>query len=209
MSENTNDRRSFPLGLELRTAANKPPTLSGLAVPYNELSEPIGEGGMVFREKFQAGAFAEYLSGAGDVLLDISHDSGTPGSIPLARRQNGSLTLTETSRGLWVSATLPNTIRGLEIAELVRSGLLSGLSITFRALKDVFERTAAGLVRTVQAAQLPALAVVSSPAYPSTNGSLVIRGLRLFTGDDPHASKLAEMDRVVKLAEMDTAIYRR
>ena len=200
------DRRSFPVELSVRTFANRPPILSGMALPWNTLSEPIREGGQIFYEKFVRGAFSEYLQSGADVRLDVMHDS-FQNAPPVARKANGSLVLADCPGGLFVEARLADVTRNRDLAIMVKEKLLSGLSITFKALRDTFEKTGDKIIRTVSKASLPAVAVVDVPAYSATNNTLTIRSLQLFTGGglpvDAHARRLAEMDRV--LAEVGHA----
>ena len=213
MSTNEHDRRSFPLDLELRTYDGKPSRLSGLAIPYNSPSEVIFERGRHFIESVRPGAFAETLAdGATDVQVDVEHDrwgSHSQAAPPLARRRNKSLVLTDTQKGVWADIELPRTSKGADVAEMVRSKLLDGMSASFFTIKDTWQHVAGQLHRTIVKAKLIAVAVTADAAYPATVGQVTLRSLAQFEGSDPHAAKLAAMDRAVKLAEMDTRIHSR
>ncbi len=126
-------------------------TLVGVALDYGSVAT-IGPG-MV--EKFLPGAFRPIS----DVILNSAHDRRTP----LARTGAG-LTIEDTQTELRISAELPKTQAADDVLELVRAGVLRGLSIEFTAVE---ERLDAG-VRVIERAHLSAIAVVDSPAYSSS-----------------------------------------
>lgn len=124
--------------------------LSGVAVRYGDTARlPWG------RERIEAGAFAP----VGDVILNAQHERAAP----LARTGAG-LELMDTADALTIRADLPATRAADDVLELVRSGVLRGLSIEFRAIA---ERIEAG-VRVIERAMLSGIAVVDSPAYPQS-----------------------------------------
>ena len=134
---------------ELRAAPDKR-MLTGVAVKYGDVAN-IG----TFRERFEAGAFGD-LSTA-DVLLNAQHQR----VVPLARTGGGGLVLFDTLMELRIDATLPETRAADDTLSLVRSKVLRGLSIEFKALQ---ERMESG-VRVITRAILKGVAVVDSGAY--------------------------------------------
>ena len=134
---------------ELRADPDKR-MLSGTAMKYGDVAR-IG----TFRERFEAGAFGD-LSTA-DVLLNAQHQR----VVPLARTGGGGLVLFDTLMELRIDATLPETRAADDTLSLVRSKVLRGLSIEFKALQ---ERMESG-VRVITRAILKGVAVVDSGAY--------------------------------------------
>ncbi|MCE2494038.1 MAG: HK97 family phage prohead protease [Alphaproteobacteria bacterium] len=143
---------------ELRAEGGR--RLSGVVIRYGDVAEfPWG------RERFTPGAFAPI----GDVLLNAQHDRRTP----LARTGAG-LELRDGPDSLELEATLPNTRTADDVLELVRAGVLRGLSIEFEAKA---ERMESG-VRVVDKARLAAVGVVDTPAYPQSEVEARRRGER-------------------------------
>ena len=125
--------------------------LTGTAIVYGDVSrQPWGE------ERFTAGAFAPL----GDVILNAQHDRTTP----LARTGGGGLLLSDDSESLRIEADLPATRAADDILELVRSKVMRGLSVGFRAVAERIE----GNVRVIDRAALISIAVVDTPAYPQS-----------------------------------------
>ena len=94
--------------------------------------------------RFLPGAFGD-LSGA-DLILNRQHERRSP----LVRTGGGGLTLTDTPEALEVLAELPDTEAGRDAHTMVRTGVLRGLSVEFRALAEGF----VGGVREVRRAVL-------------------------------------------------------
>ena len=65
-----------------------------------------------------------------------------------------------------MTATMPTTREGDDALELVRSGVLRGLSVEFRAIRDRF----VGDLREIGRAVLDGLGLVDRPAYPGSVG---------------------------------------
>ena len=131
-------------------------TLEGTAIRYgDEAVLPWG------REKFEAGAFGmvETL----DVILNSQHDRQTP----LARTGGAGLFLADSPEALTITANLPNTSPADDCLELVKRGVLRGLSIEFSATAERQEND----LRIVERADLVGCAVVDKPAYPGADVS--------------------------------------
>ena len=99
--------------------------LSGTAIRYGDVARIGGQ-----REKFLPGSFPG-VEGA-DVLLNRQHKRERP----LARSQGGGLTVSDSPQALSIRAELPSTVDSDETLELVKSGVLRGLSIEFEALRE-------------------------------------------------------------------------
>ena len=127
--------------------------LSGVVMRYGEIAT-----GAPRPERFDPGAFRFPDDG---VILNVQHDRNRP----LARTPD-TLILKDTVAALELRAELPETREGTDTLELVRSRVLTGLSVEFRAVKEHFE---AG-VRVITEALLSGVAVVDRSAY---SGSVV------------------------------------
>ena len=135
------ERRAF----EFR-ASDDGGTVEGIVIPYGQ-SATVAD----FTERFLPGSIS-----FGDVIANRQHDRHKP----LARTGAG-LTLTDSASELRARIELPDTVDGRDVRELVRLGVLRGLSAEFRTLKDQWE----GSERTIHEAQLVGLAVVDRGAY--------------------------------------------
>lgn len=140
-------------------------TLEGYAILWNVRSNPINEFGRRFTETIMKGAFRNINSK--DIKLYYNHDK----SMPLARTQNGTLTLSEDDKGLKFRAELPNTTLGNDVKELLRLGTLTGeMSFGFIATRDKWNEKKDQ--RSVTEAELYEISVVQDAAYPSTSSQL-------------------------------------
>ena len=135
------ERRAF----EFREAADG--VLEGVVIPYGQTAKIGG-----FSERFEAGSVT-----FGDVIANRQHDRKQP----LARTGGGGLTLTDSATELRARIDLPDTADGRDVRELVKRGVLRGLSAEFRVQRDSW----AGSARTIHAATLTGLAVVDRGAY--------------------------------------------
>lgn len=135
-------------------------TITGIAVPYDSSSQVLHDRARPYRETFQRGAFPDI----GDsVALYLQHDHK---SLPLARTGAGTLSFTESERGLLFTAQLPESRP--DIVEAVDRGDVAGVSIGFSAISDEWNHRAKAMpsTRTVTKAHLFELSLVANPAYP-------------------------------------------
>ena len=142
------ERRAFEFS---QTAAG---ALEGIVVPYG-VPSPI-EG--VFTEEFRAGAM-RYGDG---VLVNRQHDRAKP----LARLGYG-LTLDNGKDALRARLTLPDTVDGRDVRELVKAGVLRGFSAEFLAIREDWPSPD---TRIITEAELGGIAVVDDPAH---EGSII------------------------------------
>ena len=133
-------------------------TFTGYASVFNSPSEDLGG----FVEYVAPGAFKRSLQSRNEVKLLWNHDSGEP----LASLRGGTMQLLEDSVGLKVTAKLPNTTRGRDIAELLRTNVIDSMSFGFNVIKDSWSRD--GQTRTLESVRLFEVSVVSFPAYEAT-----------------------------------------
>ena len=124
--------------------------LSGVAVRYGDVARlPWG------LEKFTVGAFGDV--GKADAILNVQHNRDRP----LARTGGGGLVLEDSAESLRVTAELPQTRDADDALELVRKGILRGLSVEFTPTRERQDQR----TRIIQRAQLSGLGLVDRPAY--------------------------------------------
>ena len=137
-------------------------TFSGYASVFNSPSEDLGG----FIEYVAPGAFKRSLQSRNEVKLLWNHDSGEP----LASLRGGTMQLVEDEVGLRVTAKLPNTTRGRDIAELLRTKVIDSMSFGFNVIKDSWSRD--GQTRTLESVRLFEASIVSFPAYAATTATV-------------------------------------
>jgi HK97 family phage prohead protease len=137
-------------------------TFTGYASVFNSPSEDLGG----FIEYVAPGAFKRSLQSRNEIKLLWNHDSGEP----LASLRGGTLRLTEDNTGLRVEAQLPNTTRGRDVAELLRTKVIDSMSFGFNVIKDNW--SADGRTRTLESVRLSEVSVVSFPAYSATTATV-------------------------------------
>ena len=137
-------------------------TFTGYASVFNSPSQDLGG----FIEYVAPGAFKRSLQSRNEVKLLWNHDSGEP----LASLRGGTMQLVEDERGLKVTAQLPNTTRGRDIAELLRTNVIDSMSFGFNVIKDTWSRD--GQTRTLDSVRLFEVSVVSFPAYEATTAQV-------------------------------------
>lgn len=147
-------------------------TITGLAVPYDKLSDDLGG----FQERFKPGAFTQSLAAGGDVRADIEHDS----RIKLGRSSKGTVSLKEDRKGVSVSIAVPATTVGRDAVEDVRNGNLDGMSIGFIAEDERFVTEGRKTIRELIRATLTAVTLTQFPAYPQTAGTVALRSLQAY-----------------------------
>jgi HK97 family phage prohead protease len=137
-------------------------TFTGYASVFNSPSDDLGG----FIEYVAPGAFKRSLQSRNEVKLLWNHDSGEP----LASLRGGTMQLVEDSVGLRVTAKLPNTTRGRDIAELLRTKVIDSMSFGFNVIKDSWSRD--GQTRTLESVRLFETSIVSFPAYSATTATV-------------------------------------
>ena len=137
-------------------------TFTGYASVFNSPSEDLGG----FVEYVAPGAFKRSLQSRNEVKLLWNHDSGEP----LASLRGGTMQLVEDERGLKVTAQLPQTSRGRDVAELLRTNVINEMSFGFNVIKDTWSRD--GQTRTLESVRLFEVSVVSFGAYKATTAQV-------------------------------------
>lgn len=153
------ERRTFTVqDVEARQAEDGTMRLRGYAAVFNDASVPLP-----FKETIAPGAFRKTLSETPDVRLLINHEG-----LPLARTKNGTLTLSEDGRGLFMDAIIADTTEGRDLYKLVERGDVDQMSFAFRVIRQKWSEDRS--VRTLTEVSLADgdVSVVTYPAYPTT-----------------------------------------
>lgn len=128
--------------------------------PYG-VETALGEGRL---ERFAPGAFRSRVAAGEPIFLLAGHDPEKP----LASTEAGSLTLRDGDDALHVEARVgPTTSWAQDALAALSAGLTKGLSPGFRVPPggDMVTRAVGGLLRTVRAADLFEVSLVTRPAY--------------------------------------------
>jgi HK97 family phage prohead protease len=120
-----------------------------------------------YQEAWVRGAFEEQLGKHGKVLVNVEHEAGIRGVV------GHGVELRDEREGLHGTFKLHKNSDGDKALELVREGLLDGISLEARALRSVTE---GGVVKRVKA-RLEAVALCRRPAFADAR-VLAVRGDR-------------------------------
>jgi HK97 family phage prohead protease len=154
------ERRTFTVrDVEARQAEDGTMRLRGYAAVFNEASVPLP-----FIETIAPGAFRKTLMETPDVRLLINHSG-----LPLARTKNGTLTLTEDDRGLYMDATIADTSEGRDLYKLVERGDVDQMSFAFRVIRQKYNDDRSQRTLTEVSLADGDVSVVTYPAYPTTS----------------------------------------
>lgn len=108
-----------------------------------------GERALDRAELFESGALSWPADG---VVLRRQHERGAPIMRVIPELREGELVIDQ---------PLPDTQAGRDAAREIRSGLMRGFSVSFKATRQAF----AGGVRRIQSAAMTAVGLVDSPSY--------------------------------------------
>lgn len=135
-------------------------TLEGLAVPYRSLSVVLRDRPRAYREKIEPRAMQIDDS----VSMFVQHNHG---GVPLARTGAGTLRFEEKESGLGFACDLPDCRQDV-IEALERGDFDGSVSVGFIVAEDgdTWQHRRSGpSVRTVRAARLVELSLVTAGAY--------------------------------------------
>ncbi len=154
--------------LHVRSDEQDTHQIEGTAIVYNEPSQDMG-----FVEYIMPGA----LEGVdlGQLLLLYSHDyQNVLASIP-----SGSLAITDDDNGLHFTAELPNTTLGNDVAELIATNRVSGMSFGFKIADggDTWSQGGDSItIHTVtQIESMSEISITPIPAYQETQVSTQVQ----------------------------------
>lgn len=136
-------------------------TFTGYAAVFDSPSEPLP-----FTETIAPGAFSRSLKSRNDVRMYMNHND----DMVLASRRSGTLKLEEDSRGLKVTATLPDTTYARDLRALMQAGVVDSMSFGFSVPRGGDEWSQDGSQRRLNEVRLHEVSVVSgTPAYAATS----------------------------------------
>ena len=135
-------------------------TLRATVIRYGERANIAG-----FTEEFLPGSLDHK-----DVVANLHHDR----SKVIARTNGGGLNLLDSPESLSMELGFLPTQDAQDARTLARRGVLSGVSIEFRAIKDQWQ----GNHRTIEKAELSGLALVPRPAYQGSKIEAVRHEIR-------------------------------
>lgn len=148
-----NETRYMPI--EYRADDDSLGTVTGTVMRYGDVATlPWGT------ESFEPGAFE--FAGRG-LRVNRMHVRQQPLAV-----QGGTLELEDTEEMMTARFKLPDTTAGRDADYELRNGLLTGLSVEFRTLKDLVEKAH----RRVQRATLFGFGLVDVPAYPDSKAQM-------------------------------------
>ena len=122
--------------------------IAGVVIPYGQASVIVG----AFEETFMPGSVR-----FDSVLVNRQHER----SMPLARLGHG-LQLHDSANELRAEVRMPDTTDGRDTLELVRAGVLTGLSAEFYVKREEWPTDTK---RIIHEAQLRAIGIVDDPAH--------------------------------------------
>lgn len=154
--------------LEIRANTDGTTTVGGYAAVYESASQPLP-----FLEVLRRGAFKRTLKDGNEKFLIFGHDMNQP----LARESNGSLSLSEDSKGLKFEATLNSSPRSQQLVADLRSGLITDMSFGFLVDEDAGDRDtwtqdSKGVTRYIESCTLFEISAVLEGAYSAPSISL-------------------------------------
>ena len=155
-------RTSSQTGFEVR-AENDGMTFTGYAAVFDVDSEPLP-----FIERIDRGAFTRTLK-RNNIRLFVNHD---PGNV-LATVRSKTLMLEEDDIGLRVTAQLPNTTLGRDMAELIRTRVVDSMSFGFTVPRGGDRWDESGMRRNLKEVRLHEVSIVTGfPAYTQTTATV-------------------------------------
>jgi HK97 family phage prohead protease len=150
--------------VEMRAEGDAEPVIEGMAAVYNSMSKDLGG----FRESIEPGFFENVLKD--DVRALFNHNP----DLVLGRTKAGTLSITDTERGLQVQIRPPDTQAGRDALTLIRRRDVSQMSFAFKVREggDEWIKSKDGIRRVLKrggAERLYDVSPVTYPAYARTS----------------------------------------
>jgi len=160
----TAEKRNITAELRTEVRADGSVAIRGYAAVFNREAD-----GLPFREMIKPGAFARSLDNGDECYLLVNHNTD---ELPLARRNSGTLTLSEDETGLLMEAVLdPTNPRAAEVISVLTRGDASEMSFAFTVAPDGQTRTKDGL-RELRELNLFEVSICTWGAYSDTSVGL-------------------------------------
>jgi len=137
--------------------------LVGYAALFNTPADIAG----MFREQIVPGAFSEAI-GRDDVRALVNHDA----NMVLGRNKANTLRMSEDERGLRVEIDMPDTQMARDLGVSMERGDINQMSFGFIARQQEWNDDEDPPLRTIRAAELFDVSVVTYPAYEETEVGL-------------------------------------
>lgn len=135
--------------------------VSGYVNQTGQWSQPLGREKR-FIERIEPGTFQRALDKGNDVNFLAEHDN----KLLLASTKNGSLSLREDDKGLFMEARISPTSWGKDYHQLISDGLLTNMSFGMGVSADKWEKRSDGMYeRSISDLTLAEVSVVRNPAY--------------------------------------------
>lgn len=154
-------------------------TVKGLVNGAGSVSEILinPSNGKQFKETIAPGVFQNAINNAPDGIDFLAqHDKNQI----LSSTVNNSLSIQETEQGLEMSANISDTTWGRDTFELIKDGIIKGMSFGMRVLDDVWTMGVDNIpMRTINNIELFEISAVRNPAYKSSD--IEPRGMDLVT----------------------------
>lgn len=154
-------------------------TVKGLVNGAGSVSEILmnPSNGKQFKETIAPGVFQNAINNAPDGIDFLAqHDKNQI----LSSTVNNSLSIQETEQGLEMSANISDTTWGRDTFELIKDGIIKGMSFGMRVLDDVWTMGTDNIpMRTINNIELFEVSAVRNPAYKSSD--IEPRGMDLVT----------------------------
>lgn len=157
-------KRSFESAIRMNFEDPHKKKLSGLAVPYNRVSDVTVPENPLIKEKISSGAFRQSIA-SDDIQMLWQHND----LYVLGRNRSGTLTLTEDEEGIHFENIPPDIewARGLETS--IKRRDITYMSFKFGATVH-YERMANGsYLQVVDEGSLDEISIVRKPVYLSTS----------------------------------------
>lgn len=136
--------------------------LKGYVNKTGEESQVLRSNQGKFIEKIKSGCFKRAIESASKVDLLYNHDTDSL----LGSTKNGSLILEEDNIGLRFECELVNTTLGRDVFEMVKTGLINGMSFGFSNPKSNWTMRNDGIYnREITELELKEVSIVRNPAY--------------------------------------------
>lgn len=158
--------RSLPIDISSETQGDNL-VVSGIVNGSGSISQVLTNpsNGRKFRETIAPGVFNQAIQNAKRIDFLSQHDK----SMILSTTDNDSLELRETDKGLEMTASITNTSWGKDTFQLIKDGIIKGMSFGMRVSDDSWTMGNDGIpMRTINGINLFEVSAVRNPAYLSS-----------------------------------------
>jgi HK97 family phage major capsid protein/HK97 family phage prohead protease len=174
--------------------------VSGYVNQTGQWSQPLGREKR-FVERIMPGTFKKALDKGNDIHFLAEHDNNKL----LASTKNGSLSLREDDKGLFMEARISPTSWGKDYHQLISDGLLTNMSFGMGVSGDKWEKRSDGTyARSIEDLTLAEVSVVRNPAY--VQSSIQARSLDIIDEPTINLTEEPKMSKEKQLKELRAMI---